>query len=149
MTAEFLTTTALAKRLYDQTMQPVCNRYDITRMELDILLFLHNNPEYDTATDIIKKRQLTKSHVSSSIKTLEKQQLLQKFYLDGNEKTIHLKVTGAAGSILESGLAAQKAFTNIIFANFSEEQIAAMETNLRKIADSVQTALSGGNEHVL
>ena len=32
-----------------------------------ILLFLANNPEYDTASEIVRVRQLTKSHVSASI----------------------------------------------------------------------------------
>lgn len=48
MKTEFLNSIFLIKRLYDQLLEPVCGQYGITRMELDILLFLHNNPEYDT-----------------------------------------------------------------------------------------------------
>ncbi len=149
MTTEFLNCIALTKRLYDQILEPVCDQYDITRMELDILLFLHNHPGYDTATDIIKKRWLTKSHVSSSIKQLEEQHYLERFYQDGNGKTIHLKVTDHAAKILKSGLAAQKEFYGILFSGFNEEQVAAMETNLKKLTDNVQTALTGGNRHDL
>ncbi len=34
-------------------------------------MFLHNNPQYSTAADIVKVRKSTKSHVSSSLKRLE------------------------------------------------------------------------------
>lgn len=149
MISEFLTHVSLVRRLYDQVLQPVCDQYHITRMELDILLFLHNNPEYDTATDIIKKRRLTKSHVSSSIKTLEEQHYLEKYYLEGNEKSIHLKITEAAGTILQSGLAAQISFFATIFAGFSQEETASLERHVQKMTENVQTALKGGTKHGL
>lgn len=118
-------------------------------MELDILLFLHNHPAHDTATDIIKIRQLTKSHVSSSIKTLEEQGYLEKFYQGSNGKTIHLKITDKAAEILAGGLKAQKTFSSLVFQNFNDEQMANVKTNLKKITDSVQTALAGGKKHGL
>ena len=149
MTTEFLTCISLTRRLYDQLLEPVCEHYGITRMELDILLFLHNHPGHDTATDIIKIRHLTKSHVSSSIKTLEEQGYLEKFYQGSNGKTIHLKVTDKAAAILPGGLKAQKAFSNLVFQNFSDEQIANMEKNLKRLTDNVQTALAGGKKHGL
>lgn len=34
-------------------------------------MFLHNNPQYNTAADIVKVRKSTKSHVSISLKDLE------------------------------------------------------------------------------
>ena len=34
-------------------------------------MFLHNNPQYNTAADIVKVRKSTKSHVSTSLKDLE------------------------------------------------------------------------------
>lgn len=46
---------SLFKKIYDQSLEPVCKKYQLTRMELDILLFLANNPGYDTAKDIIER----------------------------------------------------------------------------------------------
>ncbi len=43
----------------------------LTHMEYDILMFLHNNPQHNTAAEIVKVRKSTKSHVSSSLKNLE------------------------------------------------------------------------------
>ena len=35
------------KALYSVCMEPVCREHGITRTELDILLFLANNPKYE------------------------------------------------------------------------------------------------------
>ena len=82
----------LFKRLYDQTMDPIAQQWDLTRMELDILLFLANAPAYDTAADIVERRRLTKSHVSVSIHSLIRRGWLERSYLPGNRKSAHLRL---------------------------------------------------------
>lgn len=48
------------KTLYSEFVSPVCAKYGLTRIELDILLFLANNTRYDTATDIVEVRFFSK-----------------------------------------------------------------------------------------
>lgn len=55
---------------YELLSGAVCDRYELTQMEYDILMFLHNNPQNNTAAEIVKIRKSTKSHVSTSLKTL-------------------------------------------------------------------------------
>ena len=84
---------SLFKKIYDQSLEPVCKKYQLTRMELDILLFLANNPGYDTAKDIIERRRLTKSHVSMSLKDFREAGSGAKGIYPGNQKTAHLKLS--------------------------------------------------------
>ena len=49
MTEGFWDNVLLLKGLYDQALDPVAQRWKLTRMELDLLLFLHNNPDRATA----------------------------------------------------------------------------------------------------
>ena len=81
MLSEYWEGLPLLKRLYQEKLEPVCSEYSLTRMEMNILLFLANNPAYDTATDIVEVRHLTKSHVSASVKTLQARGYLQRVYL--------------------------------------------------------------------
>ena len=37
---------------YELLSGEVCDRYELTQMEYDILMFLHNNPQHNTAADI-------------------------------------------------------------------------------------------------
>ena len=60
-------------------------------MEYDILMFLHNNPQHNTAADIVKIRKSTKSHVSTSLKNLENKGLVERIQSKDNKKHIFVR----------------------------------------------------------
>ena len=60
------------KRLYEEQFEEICQKYQITQNEADILAFLANNPDYDTARDIVEIRMITKSYISKSVENLIK-----------------------------------------------------------------------------
>ena len=132
---------ALFKKIYDQALAPVCKKYQLTRMELDILLFLANNPGYDTAKDIIERRRLTKSHVSMSLKDLERRDLVQKEYYPGNQKTAHLKLSSASIQMVAEGQQAQKKFFQTVFRDFNPEDVSRMEDYFERMRKNMQNAL--------
>ena len=72
---------------YESLTSSICDKYDLTQMEYDILMFLHGNPEFNTAADIVKIRKSTKSHVSTSLKSLENKGLIEKKAEQNQQKT--------------------------------------------------------------
>ena len=54
-------------QLYESCLMEAQTQTGLSRGELDVLLFLANHPEYDTATDVVKIRRLSKSHVSATV----------------------------------------------------------------------------------
>lgn len=125
------------KALYAKCVGKVCEKYQISRMELDILLFLANNPRYDTATDIVEVRYLSKSQVSSAIKLLEERRWLRKTYADDNRKTAHLKICEGAGNVIVDGKAAQEMFLAVMMRGFSQEEIGRMKGYTDRIWDNI------------
>ena len=131
------------KALYSKCVEEVCEMHNITRMELDILLFLANNPCFDTATDIIEVRYLSKSQVSSSIKLLEQCGYLRKEYLECNRKTAHLRICEGAMDIIRDGQAAQEKFISIMLDGFSQEEIDSMKQYNDQIQRNIKACLKG------
>ena len=115
----------LFKRLYDQTMDPIAQQWDLTRMELDILLFLANAPAYDTAADIVERRRLTKSHVSVSIHSLI------------------LRLLPASSSAVADGQAAQAALRVQLSQGMTTEERAALESAFTRIGENLRLAFKG------
>lgn len=115
------------KTLYSKCVSGICTKHNITRMELDILLFLSNNPCFDTASDITKVRYLSKSQVSASIKLLEERGYLKKEYRNCNRKTEHLKICGNAAEVIRDGKCAQEKFISIMLKDFSRKDIQTMK----------------------
>lgn len=133
------------KSLYSKCVGEICVKHNITRMELDILLFLSNNPYFDTATDIIEIRYLSKSQVSSSIKLLEQYGYLRKEYINCNRKTAHLKICEAAMDIIHDGKAAQEKFLAILLKGFSQEELDNMKQYTDRIWYNINSHLKEGN----
>lgn len=111
------------KKSYGRTLEPVCQRWALTRNELDILLFLHNNPGYDRAADIVRCRGISKSHVSLSASTLEQRGLLARGFAPNDRRTAHLRLTEAGAAIAREGRAIQEEFFGRLFQGISREEL--------------------------
>ena len=59
-TTEWFTGLQNLFRLYDKLLKKVCMKYDLSLIEADVISFLRNNPQKDTAADIVELRMLSK-----------------------------------------------------------------------------------------
>ncbi|MDO4733219.1 MAG: MarR family winged helix-turn-helix transcriptional regulator, partial [Bacillota bacterium] len=132
---------AAAEGLYTAMVNPVCEKHGLTYMEFTVLMFLANNPRFDTASDIIKYRRLTKSHVSLSIHSLMDKGLLRGEHRGENRKTIHLMVLEAANAIVSDGREAQRSFGNILFSGFSDSEYQELTSFMMRIDKNI-------NDHI-
>ena len=107
---------------YELLSGEVCDRYELTQMEYDILMFLHNNPQYNTAADIVKVRKSTKSHVSTSLKSLENKGLIERIQSEDNKKHITIVLLEKAELIVQEGIYAQKQFAHNVLSGLTEEE---------------------------
>ena len=131
----------LLKEAYDQTLDPVAQRLGLTRMELDLLLFLANNPAHNTAAEAVRLRQWTKSHVSAAVHALQDKGLLSAQHPEGNRKTLLLTPLPAAGELIRDGQKAQRAFFQDMRRDFTPSEEQALEAILKKIARNVRDAM--------
>ena len=129
------------RKLYCSLFTPMLERRGLTQLEMDILLFLANNPACDTARDIVEKRHLAKSHVSVGIDALAGRGLLARQMREGNRKTIHLILTEAAAPIVEEGRAVQRQYGELLLAGFTEEEKEELFRLLDQIGENVDAAL--------
>ena len=126
------------QNLYEQTVMPVCREFGLTYMEFTVLMFLHNNPQYDTAAQIVKIRRLTKSHVSISLKGLQERGLVKGEYFPGNQKTLHLSVTEAAEPVVAAGIAAQQEFGSKLARGFTPEELEQFRKLVEKLNENIK-----------
>lgn len=133
--------------VYTQTMMPVCEKHRLTFTELTVIMFLVNNPSLDTASDIVKCRKLAKSHVSTSVRSLEEKGLITKSYHFGDHRSVHLKVTETATPIVSDGRQAQKLFEEIIFDGISDAEKQLMKDIFLKMDNNIEKYAIGVNKN--
>lgn len=109
--------------LYEKMTESVRKKYDLTQIEFDVLMFLHNNPQYKTATDVVKIRKLAKSHVSLAISALQNKRYLSARHENGNKKTVVLAITENATTLISDGERAQIDFGKTLFDGFSQSEM--------------------------
>lgn len=111
----------LIKTTYTKCVSSVFKKYELTRIEFDIIMFLANNPEFDTATDIIDKKHLSKSHVSTAVNSMVDKGLITRTYTKNNRKSVHLIINDSACNIIRDGKRAQKKYAEILFEGLSDD----------------------------
>lgn len=141
MLPSFFTRSRGLGKLYSRMFAPLLEEWGLTQTEADILLFLANNPEYDTAKDMVEKRHLAKSHISVGIDALVSRGLLERFWREGNRKTIHLRLTPQADPVIQAGRTLQARYGSILFAGFTQEEKETLVNLLDRVVSSVDQAL--------
>ena len=129
---------AKAQKGYSRLLDPICKKWDLTRNELDVLLFLYNNPNFDRAVDIVNNRGLSKSHVSLSIGSLEAKKLLTRQEEPQDRRTVRLKLTPKGAEIADTGRRAQQRFFAYLHQGVTREQIEMMVDFSKKVAENIK-----------
>ena len=115
-------------------------------MEYDILMFLHNNPQFNTAAEIVKVRKSTKSHVSTSLKSLENNGLIRRIQSEDNKKHIEIVLLDKAEIIVEAGLNMQKQFAQNVLNGLTEEETHMCINVFNKICSNAEKCLKEHKE---
>ena len=137
MRAEYFDAMLRAKKGYSRVMDPVCRQWDLTRNELDVMLFLANNPGFDRAADIVSRRGLAKSHVSLSVSNLEAKGLLARRIDPADRRTVHLELTQQALEIAAQGRDAQVQFFSSVYAGLTPEELESWQTIMLKLVGNI------------
>ena len=131
---------------YEISLKTVCDKYDLKRMECDILMFLHDHPELNTASDIVKYKKLTKSHVSTSLKILENRGLIAKKFEDNNNKSIRIYLEKSADPIIHDGLEVQKQFALDLLEGLTNEEKENLKNVFYKICQNAEDCIKKKND---
>lgn len=129
-------------RYYGWLMSSVREKYQLRQMEYDILMFLYNNPQFNTAADIVKVRKSTKSHVSTSLKILEDRGLIVKKTAVDNKKHIEIFLSASANEIIQDGAKAQKQFESRMLRGLSEAEITQCKQAFQKICENAEECMN-------
>ena len=126
---------------YSRLTRSICEKFGLTQMEYDILMFLHNHPQFNTAADIVKIRKATKSHVSTTLKTLQDNGLVRKIQSPDNKKRIEIELLEPAKKVIQEGLNVKTEFVNNLFQGLTEEEMRMWQSIFVKVCNNAEKCL--------
>lgn len=127
--------------LYESLTKSVLDKYNLTQMEYDTLMFLHYKPEQNTLAEIVRARKSTKSHVSTSLKHLEQKGFIEKKPRKENKKYVEIFLSRRANDIVVDGVNCQKKFMKSLFRNLSDDEMNVFTEIFSKICKNAEECL--------
>ena len=133
----FLYYVRLVKRLNERMLAQAAGRCGISVQEADVLLFLRENPEFDTARDVALYREVSRAYVSNAVELLAARGYLTTAPNKDDRRLQHLKITDKAKFAADILHAAQFDFYDKITSSLTDNEIRLMLSLLEKCADEV------------
>ena len=128
---------------YNARFKPLCQALKLPQTALDILLFLANNPCYDTASDIVEIRKLKANLVSVNVEKLVREGYLRREMVEGDRRKIRLRCTERARPVIEQGRAVQNAFFEQLLSGLAPGQRRVFLQTLECMSQKLDTILEG------
>ena len=123
--------------LYESYCIPVCKKYQLNQSDLDMILFLSNNPSYNTARDVCEIRGMKKGIVSVTTERLVKQGYLTRENDSADRRIQRLYLTKRCQDIVTEGKQMQRHFLEAITSELTEEEMLLYQ----KISDKIRTQI--------
>jgi MarR family transcriptional regulator for hemolysin len=127
----------LIKRMYENALAKAAAAIELTLPEADVLCFLRENPEFDTARDVALYRDVSRPYVSKAVELL-----VNKGYLivsgDRDDRRLqHLTISEQGKPAAEALHKAQYAFYDSVTAKLTQEETSMLLTLIEKCAESL------------
>ena len=137
MSIEFAHKMSLA---YSATCKTLCRELKLPQTAFDILMFLANNPDYKTASDIVEVRKIKANLVSVNVEKLVRDGYLERKAVEGDRRKVELK---KAEPVIENGKKLQQDFVEQILSGVDEEKRKKMAEILNQMEKNLDEMLKG------
>ena len=132
------------RRYYDRQFTDLLARSGLTMLEMDVILFLTNNPGHDTARDVTELRGLSKSQVSAAVDLLAERGLLDRLPDRADRRVVHLALTEAGAALARQGRQIQSACLEKLFSGLTPAETDRFQQLLEKVLTGAETQLREG-----
>ena len=129
---------------YHVMLTPLCKEAGLPPLAMDILLFLANNPEHNTAKDICRMRGHKSGIVSVHVERLVNDGLLERREMPGDRRQTRLVCTEKAQDIITRGRDIQWQFGLRLMEGISTEDHETMHRCFERIDVNLDEICKGG-----
>lgn len=140
-TNELVTLGIQMKKLMEKKCASMMEKCDLRPVELDILVFLYQSEQADTAKDIMHSRHISKAHISKSIENLRIRGYVQVNEDVKDHRIGHIALTKKAQAVAGEILEVYQSCRRIMMQNVTQEEIEVLQRVIKKMQESINDAL--------
>lgn len=129
------------KKIFEKKYEGIMKKYDLRKIEIEILHFIANCGENDTARDIANIQYISKAHISNSIDDLTQKKYISVIEDCQDRRRFHLRLTETAKPIIEEIEMIRKQIFDILFQNVTEDERQILIKVCHKITQNISEEL--------
>ena len=129
------------KRLLENQIAAIREKYDLKKVDIEVLYFLSKCKEENTPTDIYRRLKINRGHVSQAIDLLSRRELICPIPDKDDRRYMHYAISAKAGQIIDEIAEVRKKLDVQIFRGISEEELRSYKETTKKIFRNIQDML--------
>lgn len=129
------------KKLVSRKVDPIIQEYELRPVELDILFFLWKEKHVDTAKGIIKRKHLSKAHISKSIENLRLGEFIKITEDEKDHRILHISLTEKSDEVIRKVTKVYAECREIMQRGIDSAEIEVTKRVVLKMIENINYAL--------
>ena len=129
------------KKLLAKKSAPIMQEYDLRPVELDILVFLRQEKNVDTAKDIIARKHLSKAHISKSVENLRSGGFIQLAADETDHRVLRIHLTEKSDEVIGKMKEVYSECKEIMLKGLAVDELEILKRAIVKITDNINEEL--------
>ncbi len=125
------------KKLHEKKLCRIHEKYDLRKIDMEIIVYLANCGNEDTARDIANTNMFTKGHISQSVKRLSEMGYVRVEHDPKDMRVQHLKLTDNVKPLLDEMLVQKEEVERCVFAGVTKEESKVMKKVFEKMCANI------------
>lgn len=130
------------KKFLEKNYEDIMKKYDLRKIEIEILNFISNCGENDTARDIATIQYISKAHISNSIDDLTRKNYIFVIEDSQDRRRCHLRLSDTAKPIIDEIELVRNQIFDILFQNVTEDEKQVLIRISKKITQNIREDLN-------
>lgn len=129
------------KKLLDEQILELRQKYDMKKAELEILYFLSRCGGHNTSTDIHYQLMMNRGHISQAVDGLCRRKLITAIPDQEDRRYVHYEVLDSAGEIVAEMTKRREAMNRKILEGISEDELRVFYDVSAKIRKNIEAMI--------
>lgn len=130
------------KKLYEKRLCCIYEKYDLRKIDMEIIVYLANCGAEDTARDIANTNMFTKGHISQSVKRLSDLEFISITQDDKDMRVQHLKLTDNVTPILKELKSEKDKVAACVFSGVTDEENKVLIKVFEKMCSNIMKEMN-------
>lgn len=135
---ELLITGRQFHKMCEKEYENIREKYELRKIELDILYFLDCSQSAKTARDIAEIRQVSKAHISSAVENLAKKHMLKTREDKTDRRRVLLELTEKGREVVGEVVLIRRRMSEVVYCGITEQEKEVIQQVAKKMVQNMR-----------